>query len=98
MEDEMLADPSPAGEAAEAEKLFSQAQVERMLEERLGALGEQAARYKGALEQALAAEKKALPRHVLALLEKLDPLEQMEYLSANREELAQTFAPGGVPP
>ncbi len=50
-------------------------------------LGEQVQRYKSALEKSLAAEKKDLPKHVLVLLEKLDPVEQIEYLAVNREEL-----------
>ena len=57
---------------------------------RVGALeplGEQVQRYKSALEKSLAAEKKDLPKHVLVLLEKLDPVEQIEYLAVNREEL-----------
>jgi predicted ATP-dependent endonuclease of OLD family len=61
-------------------------------------LGEQVTRYKGALEKYLAAEKKDLPKHVLVLLEKLDPIEQIEYLSANREELGKSGkGPEGVP-
>ncbi len=57
-------------------------------------LGEQAARYRDALEKSLAAEKKDLPRHVLVLLEKLDPVDQIEYLSANREELGKPLRTG----
>ncbi len=53
-------------------------------------LSEQVTRYKSALEGSLAAEKKDLPRHVLVLLEKLDPIEQIEYLSANREEFGRS--------
>ena len=63
----------------------------------LESLGEQVTRYQGALDQYLAAEKKDLPRHVLVLLEKLDPVEQMEYLSANRDELGRPALKGGVP-
>ena len=44
-------------------------------------------RYKSALSRSLEAEKKQLPAHLLSLLEKLDPLEQVEYLGANRAEL-----------
>ena len=66
-------------------------------------LGDQVTRYKGALEKYLATEKKDLPKHVLVLLEKLDPIEQIEYLAANREDLGKAgrFAwqiVEGVPP
>jgi hypothetical protein len=53
-------------------------------------------RYRGALETFLTAEKKDLPGHVLVLLEKLDPVDQAEYLAANREELLPKSA-AGVP-
>ena len=61
-------------------------------------LGDQVTRYKGALEKYLATEKKDLPKHVLVLLEKLDPIEQIEYLAANREDLGKTGKVDGVPP
>lgn len=52
-------------------------------------LGEQVARYKGALENSLLAEKRDLPRHVLVLLEMLGPIEQIEYLAAHRAEFGR---------
>jgi len=55
----------------------------------LEAVGSQVERYKAALEKNLEAEKKDLPKHVLVLLEKLDPVEQLEYLAANREVLGK---------
>jgi hypothetical protein len=61
-------------------------------------LGDQVTRYKGALEKYLATEKKDLPKHVLVLLEKLDPIEQIEYLAANREDLGKAGRVEGVPP
>lgn len=116
-----------AGSEAAPGKSFSQADVDRIVKERLerektarekaaqkareeaeaGALqknqewqtlGEQVTRYKGALDKYLQAEKKDLPRYVLALLEKLDPVEQIEYISANREELGKPASKAGVPP
>lgn len=61
---------------------------------------EQADRYKGALEKYLVAEKKDLPKHVLTLLEKLDPVDQIEYIAANRAELGKPPQENlkGVPP
>ena len=61
-------------------------------------LGDQVTRYKGALEKYLATKKKDLPKHVLVLLEKLDPIEQIEYLAANREDLGKAGKVEGVPP
>jgi hypothetical protein len=60
-------------------------------------LGEQVERYKGALEKYLVTEKKDLPKHVLVLLEKLDPIEQIEYLASNREELGKSTRSAGIP-
>lgn len=64
--------------------------------EQLNGANETIERYKGALDKYLEAEKKDLPKHVLALLDKLDPVEQMEYIAANREELGK--GPEGIPP
>jgi|GEM_PF-2928586 len=64
--------------------------------EQLDGANETIERYKGALDKYLEAEKKDLPKHVLALLEKLDPVEQMDYIAANREELGK--GPEGIPP
>lgn len=92
-----------AREEAEAEGLKKSEEwqtLAKKLEARVGELepmGEQVTRYKGALEKYLEAEKKDLPKHVLVLLEKLDPADQMEYLTANREELGKGGKPEGVP-
>lgn len=61
---------------------------------------EQAERYKGALDKYLEAERKGLPKHVLTLLEKLDPVDQIEYIAANRAELGKPAEQPiqGVPP
>lgn len=60
---------------------------------------EQADRYKAALEKYLVAEKQDLPKHVLTLLEKLDPVDQIEYIAANRAELGKPQEQlKGVPP
>lgn len=57
---------------------------------------EQTGRYKAALDKFLSAEKKDLPPLMLALLEKLGPLEQVEYLAENRAELVRAGL-GAVP-
>jgi len=44
-------------------------------------------RYEAALNSQLAALRKDVPKHVVALLDKLDVAEQLEWLAANREQL-----------
>ena len=89
-------------EEAEAEGLKKSEEwqtLAKKLEARVGELeptAEQVTRYKGAIEKYLAAEKKDLPKHILALLDKLDPVDQIEYLSANRDEIGKGLQ--GVPP
>jgi hypothetical protein len=60
-------------------------------------LSDQVVRLSGALEKYLEAEKKELPKHVLVLLEKLDAVDQMEYLAANREAIGRPGRVEGVP-
>lgn len=60
-------------------------------------LGKTAERYRQALEKVLLTEKKDLPVHLSVLLEKLDPVEQIEYLAGNRQELGLSARADGVP-
>jgi hypothetical protein len=63
-------------------------------------------RYKGVVESLAAQERKALPKHILALLDKLDPVDQLAWIAENRETVAKTPPPnvnardgqGGKPP
>lgn len=48
---------------------------------------EQAERYKAALDAQLTERKKTLPKFVLPLLDKMDPVEAMTYITENAEEL-----------
>lgn len=48
---------------------------------------EQADKYKAALDTQLVGIKKTLPKHLLPLLEKMDPVEALEYLTTNAKEL-----------
>ena len=99
-----------ARKKAEEDALLKNQEFQKLAEERgkriaeLEPLGDQiksatetADRYKGALEKYLETEKKGLPKHVLTLLDKLDPVEQIEYIAANREELGKPKGPDGVP-
>lgn len=63
-----------------------------------------AERYEATLKKYLEAQKKDLPAHILALLEKLDPVDQLEYITANADVLrkpegdAPDKRPLGTPP
>jgi hypothetical protein len=48
---------------------------------------EQAAKYKKALDDQLAKVKEKLPKHLLPLIDKLDPVEAMAYITEHAEEL-----------
>ena len=50
-----------------------------------------------ALKGQLKVMKDGLPEHILKLLDKLDPVEQLEYITANHAELA-TKPSGGIDP
>ena len=56
-------------------------------------------KYKDALEAKLKSEKTGLPPHILALLDRLDPVEQIEYLVKNSSVLkGDNRSPAGGPP
>lgn len=50
-------------------------------------------KYQAALQQYLAAERKGLPDPILKLLDKLDEADQLEWLSANREQIKAGMLP-----
>lgn len=66
-----------------AEKHATEAQEARTALEAAKAYKDTADRYKAALEARVAADKKDLPPAILALLEKSDVADQMEWLAAN---------------
>lgn len=51
-------------------------------------------RYQGALKAQLDSARKDLPAHITALLDKLDPVDQLTWLAENRETLAGQSAQG----
>lgn len=57
-------------------------------------------RYEAALKKQLEAQRAAMPKHILALLDKLDPAEQLEYIATNADALKVTppKGPGSPPP
>lgn len=54
-------------------------------------------RYKGALEAHLKTQREGLPAHILALLDKLDAVDQLEYIAANAGELRKKVKVPGTP-
>jgi molecular chaperone GrpE (heat shock protein) len=60
----------------------------------LDATTTKAQRYEAALGKQVEALRKELPKHLLPLLDKLDVAEQLEWLAANREQLAPTKTTG----
>lgn len=52
-----------------------------------------AERFEAALNGLLEKQRKAVPEHLVALLDKLDPVEQLEWLASNTDKLTV----GGVP-
>lgn len=92
-------------EAATKKQLEEQQQFQQLYQQetakaaelggKLEALGRQVTAYETAVSGYLAKEKDGLPAHILSLLEKLPPLEQLDYIAANRAALGQ---PAGAPP
>jgi hypothetical protein len=88
-----------AAEAAEAERLAKAQEWQTLAEKRQAALDElkpykeTAERYKGALAAILATQRGNLPGHVIELLDKLDPVDQLEYIAKHQKELAAPAAP-----
>jgi hypothetical protein len=104
-----------AKEEAEAKALEEQQEFQKLaekhgkkadklqgeLDESLAKLEEATARVEAvekALETHLKAQKDGLPESVLELLEKLDTVEQLEYLAKHGESLSAKGGGGGVPP
>lgn len=94
-----------AREEAEAAALAEQERYKELAEKRaaqveeLEAKAERASRYEEVITSLLEAQLKDVPDHILPLLERLDPVEQLDYLSKNRGALAPPPdpEPGRVP-
>lgn len=85
---------------AEEQALLKNKEFETLAEQRKGKVGEleaqvleltpfkeQAEKYKGAMEKIVKAQVDKLPPALKVLVEKLDPIEQMDYLSEHAKEL-----------
>lgn len=53
--------------------------------------------YSAAVQSILTTQKKDLPKHIIALLDKLDPVEQLQYIAENADELTPKAAAPGTP-
>lgn len=100
-----------AREEAEAKALLEQQKYQELAEARakriaeleataaeLEGAREQAERYKSALSAHLETQRKGLPGHITTLLDKLDPVEQLEWIAANQAAIGPPNGhKGGVP-
>lgn len=62
------------------------------------ALAKERDRYAGALKAQLTAARADVPEHVLTILDKLDPVDQLEWLAANREHFRRGDGVGSPQP
>jgi hypothetical protein len=87
-------------EAAEAKALEEQSKFKELADQRQAKIAElepfqaKSERYEKALTTLLEAERKGMPGHITALLDKLDPAEQLEWIASNREALATDAGDG----
>ena len=70
------------------------AEVEQQVAE-LPTLKERVTRYEAALKGYAEQARKGLPKHVLALLDEKDPVDQLEYLAKFGDDLRKPSGPGG---
>lgn len=93
-------DAEKARKIAEAAALEKNQEWQKLAEERqkeidtltkekadLDPFKEQAEKYKNALDGILAKQKEKLPKHILTLIEKMDPVDAMAYITENAEAL-----------
>jgi hypothetical protein len=96
---------------AEAKALAEQGEFKTLAEQRQAEIDELHARikdadtlakerdrYAGALKAQLQAAKDGLPPHIVTILDKLDPVEQLEWIAANREHLRKGDGVGSPNP
>lgn len=96
---------------AEQKRLIEQQEWQKLAEQRQAKIAEiekqvsemtpfkeRVERYGKALMAHLETQRQGLPAHVLTLLDKLDPAEQLEYIAANAEALKPQQPPQQKPP
>jgi len=90
-------------ETDEEAKLAEQNQFKELAEKRKAELDEaqkkadEADRYRSSLETYLKAEREGIPEHILPLLDKMDVVDQLDYIAENRETLKGETKRDGVP-
>ncbi len=95
-------DAKKAADAAEKARLAEQGKYQELAEaaeKRAADLEPYKAksdRYEAALTKLLTQERKDLPKHVLTLLDKLDPADQLDYIAENREVLTAKQTPPNI--
>lgn len=78
---------------AEGQKYQELAEKRKAEIDELSPLKDKAIRYAAALTSLLETERKGLAKHILELLDKMDPADQLEYIAKNKSVLN----PGAVP-
>ncbi len=93
-----MADEQRMKEQAKWQELAEKRQAERdaLAAERESLVGKFDA-YATAVTSILDNQKKGLPKHIVALLDKLDPVEQLQYIADNADELRPQAATPGTP-
>lgn len=81
--------------AMEAELETEAEKVQRQLE-KVQPKAEKAERYEQALQKHLEAQREGIPEHIGALLDRMDPVDQLEWISENREAIAESGKPASV--
>ena len=90
-----------AAQAAEEARLAQEKEWQQLAEKRqariqeLEPLSEDVDRYKGAVTSLLEQRRAGLPDHIITLLDKLDPVEQLQWIAENADKLGRQ-APGDI--
>ena len=97
---ELEAETAKAKKKADEEALKDKQEWQKLAEQRqteiddltkqkteLEPFKDQAEKYKKALDNILAAQKKDLPKYIVELLEKMDPVEAMDYITKHAKDL-----------
>ncbi len=80
-----------------AELAESKASADKLVESEKS-LKETMKRFEAAIKAHLESLRKDVPKHIIALLDKLDPVDQLDYIASNRDELVkQTTNTNGTP-
>jgi arylsulfatase A-like enzyme len=96
------ADAKKQADEAEQKRLAEQGEFKKLAEaaeqraKELEPHKAKAERYEASLAKLLAKEREGLPKHIIALLDKMDAADQLDYIAENREALGAKPAPPNV--